>query len=90
VPDLRAASTRIVADLNAGWRVVDNPPHWAPQWILQFRKGRQTAKSCGWRDRSYCTDRKSLLRCIREYCSEIDPEALVTIRGLPERHPGRC
>ena len=63
---------RLVAQLNESWRVVDDPL----QWILQRRKGNPRPKNSGWRDRSFCRTRDALLRCVREYCGEIDVNSL--------------
>ena len=30
-------------------------------------------KNSGWQDRSFCMTRDGLLRCVREYCGEVDP-----------------
>jgi hypothetical protein len=72
----------IIANLNAKWRVVDDPI----QWILQVRKGRKGKRTTGYRGRSYCLSRTALLRCIREYCGPVEPNALALIEALPERH----
>jgi hypothetical protein len=75
-------SNRLVAQLNASWRVADDPL----QWILQRRKGHPRKKNGGWRARSFCRTREALLRCIREYCGEIDPLALTKLKSLPDWH----
>jgi hypothetical protein len=72
----------VVVELNDRWRVIDDPL----QWILQVRKGRGTQKAAGWRGRSYCTQRTTLLRCIGENCGEVDADALAIIATLPKRH----
>jgi hypothetical protein len=41
------------------------------QWILQRRKGNPRKKNSGWQDRSFCTTREVLLRCVREYCGSL-------------------
>ena len=46
-------SNRLVAQLNATWRVVDDPL----QWRLQRKKGNPRKRNSGWRDRSFCTTR---------------------------------
>jgi hypothetical protein len=74
---------RLVAQLNESWRVVDDPL----QWILQRRKGNPRKKNSGWRDRSFCRTRDALLRCVREYCGEVDPSALATLKALSDWHP---
>jgi hypothetical protein len=89
-------SNRLIAQLNATWRVVDDPL----QWILQRRKGNSRAKNTGWRARSYCRTKDALLRFIREHCClpddgtlgcieeyrGMDGAALQQIRALPEWH----
>ena len=76
-------SNRLVAQLNASWRVIDDQL----QWILQRRKGNPRKKNAGWRDRSFCRTRDALLRCVREYCGEVDPSALATLKALSDWHP---
>jgi len=80
-------SVRLIVQLNDRWRVVDSPPHWHPEWILQRKKGSAGAKSSGWEGSAYCTDRESLLRNIRERCGDVDPTELAIIESLPEKHP---
>jgi len=75
-------SNRLIAGLNESWRVVDDPL----QWILQRRKGSPRAKNSGWRNRSFCTTREGLLRCIRECSGEIDADAFIKLRELPDNH----
>jgi hypothetical protein len=75
-------SNRLVAQLNANSRVVDD----RQQWILQRRKGNPRKKNSGWRDRSFCRTRDALLRCVREYCGEVDRVALAQLAVLPPRH----
>ena len=70
------------AQLNKNWRVVDDPL----QWILQRRKGNSRNKNSGWQDRSFCTTREGLLRCIREYCGEVNQNALADLQALPDYH----
>jgi hypothetical protein len=77
-------SNRLIAQLNRNWRVVDDPL----QWILQRRKGNPRKRNSGWQDRSFCTTREGLLRCVRETCGEVDDKALAHLRALPEFHPG--
>jgi len=74
---------RLVAQFSATWRVVDDPL----QWVLQQKKGNPRAKNSGWRGRSFCRTREVLLRCIREYCGEIDALALAKLKSLPDWHP---
>jgi hypothetical protein len=73
------SSNGVTAQLNGGWRVVYDPQ----QWILQRRGGNN------WNNRSYCVTREGLLRCVREYCDEVDSEALARLRALAEWHPDR-
>ena len=47
-------SNRLIAQLSASWRVIDDPL----QWILQRRKGNPRKKNFGWRSRSFYTTRK--------------------------------
>ena len=56
------------------------------QWRLQRKKGNPRTKNSGWRDRSFCTTREGLLRCVREYCSDVDPVALAKLTALPPHH----
>ena len=74
-------SNRLITQLNATWRVVYDPL----QWRLQRRKGNPRSKNSGWRDRSFCTTREGLLRCVREYC-DVDPAAVAKLAALPEHH----
>jgi hypothetical protein len=75
-------SNQLVAQLNESWRVVDDPL----QWILQRRKGNPRSKAAGWRGRSYCGMREALVRCVREYCGEVDVDALAKLNKLPVWH----
>ena len=62
-------SNRLVAQLNASWRVIDDPL----QWILQRRKGNPRARRTPAGETAPSAEREdALLRCVREYC------------GLPE------
>ena len=76
--------------VNDRWRVMDDG---ALQWILQHRRQDKRAvapsKRFGgdWYARSYCNTRRALLRCIKEYCGDVDPEAVARIETLPARHP---
>ena len=73
-------------ELNDRWRVsLDN----SAQWILQRQQGRNADGSPRYRDRSFCTQCRTLLRCIREDCGEVDPEALRQVEALPEKFPYR-
>jgi len=75
-------SNRLLAQLNANWRVVDD----SLQWILQRKRGKPRKKNSGRQDRSFCTTREGLLRCIREYCGDIHPTCLARITALPAYH----
>jgi hypothetical protein len=75
-------SNRLVTQLNRNWRVADDPL----QWILQRRKGNPRKKNSGWENRSFCTTREALLRCVREYCGEVDQHALADLQVLPKHH----
>jgi hypothetical protein len=75
-------SNRLVAQLNRNWRVVDDPL----QWVLQRRKGNPRKRNSGWQDRSFCTTREVLLRCVRESCGELDQIALAYLQALPDHH----
>ena len=76
-------SNRLVAQLNATWRVIDDPL----QWILQRKKGNPRNKNSGWRGRSFCRTRAALLGCICKYCGEVAVEALAKVQALPDGHP---
>ena len=77
----------VLAALNERWRVVVDPL----QWIVQYRRNNR-GRSGGsedprsWEGRSFCRTRTALLRCIGEYCGEVDPSALSIIKALPEWH----
>ncbi len=73
--------------LNDRWRVRLNDP---AQWILEYRLGRPARKSTGYTGRSYCTQRRTLLRDIHDYCGDVDPNALAQVETLPERFPYRA
>ena len=75
-------SNGLIARLNENWRVVDDPL----QWILQRKKGNPRNKNTGWQSRSFCTTREGLLRCVREYCGEVEPAALAKLAALPPNH----
>jgi hypothetical protein len=75
-------SNQLVAQLNERWRVVDDPL----QWKLQRKKGNARKKNSGWQDRSFCRTRDGLLRCVREYCGEVDVDALAKLNKLPVWH----
>jgi len=50
---------------------------------LERRQGRRTSKGSGWRGRSFCRSRTALIRCVGEYCGEVDPAALAIIESWP-------
>src|SRR5262249_53900018 len=75
-------SKSVVAQLNPNWRVTEDPL----QWILQRKKGNPRRKSVGWRSRSFCRTREALLRCVREYYSEVDRDGLAKLQALPDYH----
>jgi hypothetical protein len=79
----RTHSTRLVAQLNGTGGVVDDPL----QWILQRKKGTPRKKNSGWRSRSFCRTREALLRCVREYCGEVNVDCLAELQALPNWHP---
>jgi hypothetical protein len=74
-------SRGVVAVLSDRWRVIDD----GVQWILQKAHGRPTAKSTGWRGRSYCTSRKSLLDSVERW--RCGPGGLRVLEALPDDHP---
>ncbi|MGO8841323.1 MAG: hypothetical protein ACLQF1_09395 [Methyloceanibacter sp.] len=37
-------------------------------------------------NRSFCRTREGLLRCVREYCGEVDADALAKLEALPDFH----
>jgi len=67
--------------LNAGWRVSED----SLQWMLQRRCSKPSQKA-KWTGRSFCRTRAALLRCVREYCGDVDKGALKQLEGLPEWH----
>ena len=71
----------MIVQLNDRWRVTHDPL----QWILQARKSRETVRHTGYYGRSYCRSRTALIRCIGEYCGEVDPAALAIVESWPER-----
>ena len=83
--DVCNVRSNVLVVLNERWRVVDDPM----QWILQVRKGRETARASGWRSRSFCVSRTGLCRSICELCGEVDPVAVAFVETWPEQHaPG--
>jgi hypothetical protein len=75
-------SRRVIVQLNETWMVVADPL----QWRLQRKKGNPRSKNSGWRDRSFCTTREGLLRCVREYCGNVEQAALDKLAALPEHY----
>ena len=82
---------KIVAALNEKWRVVDDVDL---QWILQRRTSSIAVKLAAsepsggvWAARSFCNTRRALIRCVREYCGDVGPDALAILEALPDRHP---
>jgi hypothetical protein len=75
-------SDRLTLQLNTNWRVLDD----SLQWVLQRRKGNPRKKNSGWKDRSFCTTRDALLRCVHEYCGEVEQSALADLQALPDHH----
>ena len=73
---LLGASKAALAQLNDRWRVVDD----SSQWVLQQREGER------WRDRSFCQTKRTLLRCVREYCGQANIGAL---QSLPDCYGGK-
>ena len=73
--------TTELVKLNERWCIVDDPL----QWILR-RRGEKNGKFGPWSVRSFCTTRKALLRCIRDYCGAVDPAAVAHIKTWTERH----
>ena len=69
-----------LVQLNASWRVADDPP----QWSLQYRKGNPRGRTSGWVGRKYIRDREHLLHRIDELCGEVDPQAIETIQSWPD------
>ncbi len=48
----------------------------------------QRRRKNDWLSRRFPTDRKTLLRDIRELCGEVSQDILAAVEALPERHPG--
>ncbi len=74
----------ITAALDDRWRVIEAPPRWYPQWILQRKVRGPSGNRDGWEGRAFCTTRKALARNIREFCGEVDLDRLSMIAALPE------
>ena len=69
----------VLIQLNANWRVADDPP----QWTIEQRVSKPSGKDSGWRARKFIRRRDHLLRCIGEICGGVDPKAVETIRSWP-------
>ena len=69
----------VLIQLNANWRVADDPP----QWTIEQRVSKPSGKDSGWRARSFIRGRDHLLRRIGEMCGTVDPKAVETIRSWP-------
>ncbi len=69
-----------LVQLNANWRVADDPP----QWALQRRDGKQRARASGWAGRKFIRNRDHLLRRIEELCGTVDPNAVEVIETWPD------
>ena len=63
-----------LAQLNANWRVADDPP----QWTLERRNS-----ATRWRAVKFIRERDHLLRRIDELCGDVDSQALEVIRSWP-------
>lgn len=72
---------REIVQLNSRWRVRHDPA----QWILQRQQGRNADGCPRYRDRSFCAQRRTLLRDIGDYCGDVDRIALRQVEALPER-----
>ena len=73
----------VILQLNADWRVADDPP----QWVLQKRvRAHQLGKASGWESRKYIRNRIHLLRRIGELCGEVDPTAIEAMNSWPDGH----
>ena len=68
-----------LVQLNANWRVADDPP----QWALQHRDGEQREKASGWAGRKFIRNRDHLLDRIIELCGDVDQQAIEIIRSWP-------
>ncbi len=69
----------VLVQLNANWRVADDPP----QWTIEQRVSKPSGKDSGWRARKFIRGRDHLLRRIGETCGTVDPKAVETIRSWP-------
>ena len=69
----------VLIQLNANWRVADDPP----QWTIEQRVSNPSGKDSGWRARKFIRRRDHLLWRIGEMCGKVDPKAVETIRSWP-------
>ncbi len=69
-----------LVQLNASWRVADDPP----QWALQCRDGSKREKASGWAGRKFVRNRVHLLRRIEELCGNVDQQGIETIESWPD------
>lgn len=76
---------RIVARLNARWRVVECRD--GIQWILQFAK--KSGHGAVWRGRSYCRTREAVKRVCALQAGDIDATANAMLESLPDWIGGR-
>ena len=75
--------SRIVAVLNAKWRVVECRDR--VQWVLQSCDTREGLRSGVWRGRNYCRTKEALLRVCAAHAGELDPTAVGLLAELPDR-----
>ncbi len=68
-----------LVQLNANWRVADDPP----QWTIEQRIGNPSAKDSGWRARKFIRTTDHLLKRIGEMCGDVDPAAIETVQSWP-------
>ncbi len=69
----------VLMQLNANWRVADDPP----QWTIEQRVSKPSGKDSGWRARKFIRGRDHLVRRIGEICGTVDPKAVEIIRSWP-------
>ena len=62
---------------------------WRDRNSGERRERTETARGTGYEGKSYCTQRRTLLRDIGDYCGPINPVALRMVAALPERFPYR-
>ena len=63
----------LLIQLNANWRVADDPP----QWTIEQRIGNPSARDSGWRARKFVRNTDHLLRCVGECATVGGPAAFV-------------